>query len=190
MKWTFSVCVLLLALTGCNAAKQVSQQSQYVPVPAVTGQWTIAATVGGSTSTIQANLVSVPCTSIDSLTYTPISGPSTVSSWALSCSLADNLTGSGSMTGTEGNFYDPPQVLVVATGTSGSSTNPTTTMNYFLLECSGTSTECYTDEPEVIFVGQNTLSTPSSDLSGTWECQGGASSPCGGQTGTFAATKQ
>jgi hypothetical protein len=62
MKWTFSVCVLLLALTGCNAAKQVSQQSQYVPVPAVTGQWTIAATVGGSTSTIQANLVLVPST--------------------------------------------------------------------------------------------------------------------------------
>jgi hypothetical protein len=185
MKWTVSVCLLLLALTGCNAAK-VNSQSQYVPVPAVTGQWTIAASVGGSTSTIQANLVSVPCSSIDSLTYTPMGGGNaTVSSWALSCSLADNLTGSGSITGTAGTFYDPPKVLVVATGTGGPTTSPYTTMNFWLLECSGTSTECY--QPWVIFSGQGTLTTPSTSLSGSWECQG--STPCYGQSGTLIATQ-
>jgi hypothetical protein len=190
MKWTFSVCLLLLFLTGCNAAK-VNSQSQYVPVPAVTGQWTVAATVGGSTSTIQANIVSVPCSSIDSLAYTPMSGPSTVSSWALSCSLADNFTSSGSITGTAGNFYDPPQVLVVATGTSGSSTNPTTAMNFWLLECSGTSRGCYANQPEVIFSGQGFMATPSTSLSGTWECNGSqGSTPCYGQSGTLIATQQ
>lgn len=187
MKWTVFVCVLLLVLTGCNAAK-VNSQSKYVPVPALTGQWTIAATFGGSTSTIQANLVSVPCSGIDSLTFSPMLGPATVSSWASSCSLSDNLTGLGSITGTVGNFYDPPQVLVVATGTSGSSTNPTTSINFGLLECSGTSTECY--EPEVIFSGQGFMATPSTSLSGSWVCMGTPSSPCVGQTGTVLATQQ
>jgi hypothetical protein len=35
MKWTAFFCVLLFALTGCNAAKQVNPQPQYVP--AITG---------------------------------------------------------------------------------------------------------------------------------------------------------
>jgi hypothetical protein len=183
MKWMISVCVLLL--TGCNAAKQASSQPQYIP--AITGQWSIAATVQGSTSIIQATLVSVPCSSIQSLAFTPYAG-SSLSSWAMSCSLADNLTGSGSIAGTAGNFDEPPQVLVVATGTSGTSTSPATAMNYWLLECSGTSTECYANQPEVIFSGQSILAAPSSNLSGTWECMG--TPLCTGQTGTLVATQQ
>jgi len=111
-------------------------------------------------------------------------------SWAISCSLADNLNGTGSITATQGNFYYPPQVLVVGTGAVGSTTNPSTTMNVWLLECSGTSTECYANQPEADFFAQDTLTSPSSSLSGMWECQQTASSPCTGQKGTFMATKE
>lgn len=104
--------------------------------------------------------------------------------------LADNLTGSGTITGTAGNFYDAPQVLVVTAATSGSSTNPATAMDFWLLECSGTSTECYANQPEVIFYGQGFMATPSTSLSGTWGCMCSMSSPCYGQSGALIATHQ
>lgn len=195
MKWMFFVCVLLLALTGCNAAKQVSQQSQYVPVPALTGKWNVVITIQApATATLQANLVSVPCSTIDALVTSPVGGGATLSSWASSCSLADNFNGTGSVADIPGggDYFDyTPQVVVVATGTSGSSTNPTTTMNLYMLECSGTSTACYANQPDEIFFGQGTLATPSTSLSGIWECQGDTSSPCYGYAkGTFVGTQQ
>lgn len=179
------LCIMLAAvvLTGCNAAKTTSQT--YTPVPAITGQWNVGITIQApAVATMQATLVSVPCSTVDSLTYTPYSGPATLASWASSCSIADNLTGQGSVAAVQGSDYFDytPQVLIVASASSGSSTGPMTTMNFFFLECSGTSTECYSSDEET-GNGQALMTTSSGSLSGSWSQQGYGS-------GTFAATQQ
>jgi hypothetical protein len=181
-KFFKGILLAAVTMTGCGASKGNNSQSQYVPVPAITGEWNAAATVASSTSTLQVNLVSVPCSVIDSLNPSPEVGPAQVSSWASSCSLADNLTGQGSVTALSFAFDYPPQILVVAAASSGSSTNPTTSMNLAMLECSGTSTECYANQPTVVFTGQGSTAASSGSLSGTWQGGGG--------TGTFTATQQ
>lgn len=184
----FIACLLLLAitsLTACNAAKQ-GTSSQYTPVSALTGQWNVGITAPNQTAVanMQATLVSIPCSTVDSLQYTPYSGPATLASWASSCSLADNLTGQGSIAAAPGtDYFDySPQVLIVAAAISGSTSNPSTTMNFYFLECSGTSTECYPNNKEY-GNGQGSMATASSSLSGSWT-QGSYG------MGTFAATEQ
>jgi hypothetical protein len=161
-----SILILLMAVTvGCGAAAKATPQ--YVPVPAITGQWTIAYN-NGDVGTVQVNLVSVPCGQ---------------GSEYLSCSQADNFNGLGSITGTAGTFYYPPQTLTVGSGNLGSST----TMNFSLLECSGTSTNCYANMQPCIFDAQGILTSPSNTFSGNWTYSSG---PCVGQTGTFIATQE
>jgi hypothetical protein len=185
---SFVICLLLLtivSLAACNAAKQ-GTSSQYTPVPALAGTWNVGITAPGQTAVanMQATLVSVPCSTVDSLQYPPFSGQTTLASWASSCSLADNLTGQGSVSAVQGtDYFDyPPQVLIVAAATSGSTANPTTALNFYFLECSGTSTECYSADKEY-GNGQGFMASASGSLSGTWT-QGSYGS------GTFAATEQ
>jgi hypothetical protein len=197
---TLIVCVGLECGCGSSAKQTNPQQTnpQYVPVPAITGQWTITFNGG---PTVQANLVSIPCSSISTIAgdQPGISNDDGASELALSCSIANQVTPDsggeavGSITSSGADGYEPRTLLVVA-----DSSGQNTVMAIWFTECSANSVgECYglPSGWDSFFGNSATLTTPSSNFTGSWACsnQGsseGVSTPCSDQTGTYIATQE
>jgi hypothetical protein len=197
MRKISAVMLLLSGMLACNAAKQTNPQQtspQYVPVPAITGQWTVAFNGG---PTVQVNLVSIPCSSISA-----ISGGSGVSNsdgaTASSCSIAtlgapDSAgvaVGSITASGTEG--YYPQNLLVAANQDSDG-----TVMSIWFTECWANSEgECYYPPGSDEFFGNSaTLTASSNSFTGNYACSGSSepgaqSPPCNGEQGTYIATQE
>lgn len=208
VKCLFAVLALIVCVgleCGCgNSAKQTDPQSnpQDVHVPAITGQWTIAFNGG---PTVQASLVSIPCSSISTIAgdQPGISNDDGASELALSCSIANQVTPDsggvavGSITSSGADGYEPRTLLVVA-----DSAGQNTVMAVWFTECSANSVgECYGPllPPysgwDAFFGNSATLTTPSNNFTGSWACsnQGsseGVSTPCSGQSGTYIATQE
>jgi hypothetical protein len=197
MRKMSAVSMLLLlgvVMLGCNAAKQANPQ--YVPVPAITGQWTIAFNGG---PTVQVNLVSIPCNSISAIAGDQPGISNADAPTASSCSIA-NLgapdsggTAVGSITASGTDGYYPQNLLVAATADS----NSTTVMNAWFTECSANSAgECYGNPSGWdSFFGNAILPAPTDNFTGNWSCNnqgssGGVSTPCNGQQGTYIATQE
>jgi hypothetical protein len=205
MKRIFALALIVCVGLECgcgNSAKQTDPQSnpQDVHVPAITGQWTIAFNGG---PTVQANLVSIPCSSISTIAgdQPGISNDDGASELDLSCSIANQVTphsggvAVGSITSSGADGYEPRNLLVVAVA-SGQNT----VMSIWFTECSANSEgDCYLAPPssgwDSYFGNSATLTTPSNNFTGSWACsnQGsseGVSTPCSDQTGTYIATQE
>jgi hypothetical protein len=201
MKKMSAVSMLLflgVGMLGCNAAKQTNPQSnpQYVPVPAITGQWTIAFNGG---PTVQVDLVSIPCGSISAIAG---DGGGAVTNndgaTASSCSIA-NLgapdTGGmavGSITASATDGYSPETLLIAAEQDSNG-----TVMSIWFSECLANSVgDCYgpllpPNGSEMFFGNSATVTATPSNFTGTWNCNSqGSNAPCSDQTGTYIATQE
>jgi hypothetical protein len=158
---TVTLFLLMVFTSGCGAGKSANGGS--TAVTQVQGAWTFTATNGvGGQSVFQVNLVSSACT-----VSTPI-GTFTVQ--GASCSIADDNTGQGSISGTGSFFYPPAGVLV---GLSSGQ-----------IELVFVEADQFGDA--AVINGNGTLS--SGAISGTWTCNA-ATSVCLGFSGTFAGTQ-
>jgi hypothetical protein len=161
---------LATVLSGCGDAKTAAP---YQPVPAITGQWNISTTFAGQTSpsTVQVNLVPLPaCEGVGN--YVPLGGADSGRGGTnnpLSCSVASNGLGQGSVTAVSGNFTFPPQNFVVVTEVpNGEAPGYTHTVQwFFLVECADTA--CNTSNLNQ-YTGFGSSSAPANSYSGNFTC--------------------
>jgi hypothetical protein len=158
---------LATILSSCIAAKTVAP---YQPVPTIVGKWNISTTFAGDTSpsTLQVNLVPLPaCNGVGN--YVPLGGADSSvggTNNPISCSVASNGLGQGSVTAVSGNFAFPPQNFVVVTSVVGAG-GDSTLQWFFLVECAdaGCNTSNFNQ-----YVGWAKSSTPVNNYSGNFRC--------------------
>jgi|HubBroStandDraft_4_1064222.scaffolds.fasta_scaffold641928_1 hypothetical protein len=185
------VCVGLECGCGSSAKQTNPQQTnpQYVPVPAITGQWTITFNGG---PTVQVNLVSIPCSSISATAGDQPGVGNSDGATASSCSIANLVTpdsggaavGSITASGTDG--YSPRTLLVSAMQDSDG-----TSMWLWFTECSENSAGECDGGWDFFFASSAILTASPTTFTGNWNCNSqGSGAPCSNQQGTDIATQE
>jgi hypothetical protein len=158
-----------LGMLDCGSSKQAST-APTIPTSAPTGSWVITSIDNsGYSNTLQAKFVSILCEPVmlpTGIRLIPV---------GTSCSLADNLTGQGSISATSGYFIGSPQILVLGVGAP-----PT---NDSALDFGFVQADAHGDLEEKLGKGTYIGTT----ITGTWQCEVGVSSRCFGLSGTFTA---
>jgi hypothetical protein len=113
------VFVTLLMLTfSCSSSSKSGSATQ------ISGAWTITASeVGASSSVFSVTLVSSQCSVSTPVGIFTVQGPA--------CFIADDNTGQGSISGS-GQFFYPPQGVLVGSATGTISANASATINLLL----------------------------------------------------------
>jgi hypothetical protein len=173
--FAFIILATLALAIGCGGASQADNKGTI----SLGGNWTITANEAGSSPTVfTVNLVTSSCSvNTDIGTFTVTNG-----SGSLTCFIADNQTGQGSIS-TSGSYLYPPQGVLVGDATDPLATSGTATTPIALLFVEADSSGDY-----AVFNGNGSFSN-SGTLSGTWTCNSGTP-VCSGMSGTFTGTKQ
>jgi hypothetical protein len=157
--------MLIGVLLAVSLACGTTNNSAASKSNSMVGSWAISATNGvGGQSVFQVNLISSPCT-----VSTPVGTFAVAGS---SCSIADDNTGQGSISGT-GSFFFPPQGVLIGGSSSG--------------QIDGVFVEADQYGDFAVIDGKGTLSNGA--ISGTWTCNSGTA-VCFGLNGTFSGNKQ